>query len=221
MFGICLFLFLFFHLFISFVFGKKKTVTELCIPQLPWEDLAYGCSILHCFAPEGRKLSPYFWFVWFFVFLDLYLQHMEILRPGVELQLPAYTTAIATWDPSHVCDLHHSSWQCRILNPLSKARNWTCVLMDTSWVCFCWAMTGTLLLLFLTFKTKPNKRSQVQMHIPINMNSRFLYFSRNLKQTPATYRNCLYTQGSHCVVKCPLPLLDVLNPVIVHHLKTL
>ena len=24
--------------------------------------------------------------------------------------------------------------QCQILNPLSKARNWTCVLMDTSWI---------------------------------------------------------------------------------------
>ena len=25
------------------------------------------------------------------------------------------------WDPSNVCDLHHRSWQCRILNPLNKA----------------------------------------------------------------------------------------------------
>ena len=34
-------------------------------------------------------------------------------------------------DPSHICDLHRSSWQCWILNLLSKARNWTHVLMDT------------------------------------------------------------------------------------------
>ena len=40
-------------------------------------------------------------------------------------------TATATWDPSHVCDLHHGSWQHRILNPLSEARNRTCILMDT------------------------------------------------------------------------------------------
>jgi len=34
---------------------------------------------------------------------------MEIPRLGVqlELQLPAYTTATATQDPSHVWDLHH------------------------------------------------------------------------------------------------------------------
>ena len=44
---------------------------------------------------------------------------------------------------SHICSLHHSSQQCWILNPLSKARDRTCVLMDTSWVCYHWAMTGT------------------------------------------------------------------------------
>ena len=36
--------------------------------------------------------------------------------------------------PSCICDLHHSSWQCQIPNPLSEARNQTRVLMDTSWV---------------------------------------------------------------------------------------
>ena len=35
----------------------------------------------------------------------------------------AYTTATATWDPSHVFDLPHSSRQLGILNPLSKARD--------------------------------------------------------------------------------------------------
>ena len=38
----------------------------------------------------------------------------------------------AMWDPSHVCDLHHSSWQPWILNPLSDARNQTHILVDTS-----------------------------------------------------------------------------------------
>ena len=46
---------------------------------------------------------------------------MEVPRLGAEseLQLPAYTTAIAT--PG------------QILNPLSEARDPTCILMDTSW----------------------------------------------------------------------------------------
>ena len=49
---------------------------------------------------------------------------MEVPRLGVklELELPPYTTVITMWDLSHICDLHHSSWQHRILNPLSEAR---------------------------------------------------------------------------------------------------
>ena len=61
---------------------------------------------------------------------------MEVPRLGVksELQLQAYTTATATPDPSCICNLHHSSGQHRILNPLSEVRDGTCILMDTSWV---------------------------------------------------------------------------------------
>ena len=49
---------------------------------------------------------------------------MEVPRLGVqsELQPLAYTRATAMRDPNHVCDLHHSSQQCGILNLLSKAR---------------------------------------------------------------------------------------------------
>ena len=50
---------------------------------------------------------------------------LEIPRLGVELelQLPAYTTATVTPDLSHICNLHHSLWQCWILNPLMEARD--------------------------------------------------------------------------------------------------
>ena len=59
---------------------------------------------------------------------------MKAPRLGVklELQLPTYTTAIAMPDLSRVCDLHHSSQQCWILNPLSKARDGTRNLMVPS-----------------------------------------------------------------------------------------
>ena len=53
-------------------------------------------------------------------------------------------------DPSHMCNLHHSSQQCQILNPLSRARDQTCLLMDTIWFHYCWATMGTHLLQFLT-----------------------------------------------------------------------
>ena len=70
---------------------------------------------------------------------------MEVSRLGVEseLQLPAYTTATAVWDLCYVCDLYHSSQQRWILNPLMEARDWTCILMDTSLVPYHWATTGT------------------------------------------------------------------------------
>ena len=81
----------------------------------------------------------------FFCFLGLHLQHIEVPGPGdkSELQLPAYTTARVMRDPSSVWDLHHSSWQCRIPDLLSKAKDLTCIFMNTSRVCFCWATTGT------------------------------------------------------------------------------
>ena len=54
----------------------------------------------------------------------------------------AYATAIATQDLSRVCDSHHSSGQCQILNPLSESRARIHNLMAPSQICFRWAMTG-------------------------------------------------------------------------------
>ena len=60
---------------------------------------------------------------------------LEVPRLGMnQLQLLAYARATETWDPSHVCNLHHNSQQFQILNSLNKARDWACVLMDTSQV---------------------------------------------------------------------------------------
>ena len=72
-----------------------------------------------------------------YVFLGPDPNHMEGPRLGVqsELQLLAYTIATVTPDLSHhVCPLHHISQQRGILNPLSKARDQTFILMETSQV---------------------------------------------------------------------------------------
>ena len=55
-----------------------------------------------------------------FFFLWPHLWHMEVAGSGVdsELQLLPYATATATQNLSHSWDLHHSSQQCQILNPL-------------------------------------------------------------------------------------------------------
>ena len=55
------------------------------------------------------------------------------------------------WGLSCICNLYYSSQQCWILKPLSETRYWTHILLDTSWVHYCWAMTRTLVVLFLIF----------------------------------------------------------------------
>ena len=56
-----------------------------------------------------------------FFFLGPHSMHMDVPSQGVEseLQLLAYATATAKQDLSRIFDLHHSSWQHWILNPLS------------------------------------------------------------------------------------------------------
>ena len=58
-------------------------------------------------------------------------------------------TATATRNPSCICDLHHSSQQCQILNWVSEAKDGTRILMDSSWVWYHWATTGTPLSVIL------------------------------------------------------------------------
>ena len=95
------------------------------------QNLIFSLDLLHL-------VFFFFFFFWSFVLLGLQLWHMEVPRLGVqsEMQLPSSTTAtaIAMRDRSRFCDLHHSSRQCQILNPLSKARDRTRNLMVTRWV---------------------------------------------------------------------------------------
>ena len=55
----------------------------------------------------------------------------------------AYARATATPDLSHICDLHHRPRQHQILNPLSKSRDRTRILMVPSQIRFHCIMTGT------------------------------------------------------------------------------
>ena len=106
-----------------------------------WEDSNPSRGLLREPLPPPSPLPPLAFFFFFFFFfcllsiLGLHPQHMEVPRLGVqsELQLPAYAST-ATWDPSCICDLHHSSPQGRILHPLREARDQTRNLMDASWI---------------------------------------------------------------------------------------
>ena len=67
-----------------------------------------------------------------------------------EPQLPPYTIATATQDPSCIFDLHQNSWQCQIADSLSKARDQTHILMDTSPIRFHCTTLGTpMFIIFL------------------------------------------------------------------------
>ena len=83
--------------------------------------------------------------VFVFCLLGPHQQCVEVPRLEVKWKLYplAYTTALAMPDLSHICDLHHSSQPHWIFNPLSKAKDQTCVLMDASQIHFHGAMMGT------------------------------------------------------------------------------
>ena len=113
-------------------------------------------------------------------------------RGQLELQLPAYTTATATWDLSHVCDLCHSSHQRWILNPLSEARDQTGNLMTTSRVYFCCATTGTPVcpvFVFTPFCLILNF---------LGSNRPFVFFWRH-PGSPLSTLNCPYFVNPGCV----------------------
>ena len=59
---------------------------------------------------------------------------MAIPRLRFESELQLLAAATATLYLSHSCDLHHSLWQCWILNPLIEGKDQAHILMNTSWV---------------------------------------------------------------------------------------
>ena len=87
---------------------QKKTAVKIRVPvssvhlQTPLQDKFLGVSFWGFFG---------FWFFFFLPFLGPHPLHMEVPRLGVESQLLllAYARATAMQDPSHICDLHHSS----------------------------------------------------------------------------------------------------------------
>ena len=105
------------------------------------------CLILSLFFSYLCRRILFYCFIYFLFscFLGPHPRHVEVPRLGdeSELQLPSYATAAATPDLSCICDLHHSSRQCQILNPLTEAWDQTCNLMVPSQIRFCCATTGT------------------------------------------------------------------------------
>uniref|UniRef100_A0A8D1MKD3 Uncharacterized protein n=1 Tax=Sus scrofa TaxID=9823 RepID=A0A8D1MKD3_PIG len=117
---------------------------------------------------------------------------MEVPRLGIKSELPllAYTTATATPDPSQICDLHHSSWQCWILNPLSEVRDRTLNLMVPSGIRFRCTMTGTP----IVTNVAGNMAMQISLQDPA-FNS-FGYFPRS--GIAGSYNTSIFNYLGNC-----------------------
>ena len=108
-------------------------------PSSLWPSPTLCTSAQHtqCSIIAGRLLFICLFFGFFRAALEAY--------GGSQARGPIRTAAAS---------LHHSWWQRCILNPLSKARDRTLVLMDTRQVHYRWATMGTLgTLIFNSFET--------------------------------------------------------------------
>ena len=116
-----------FYNFIEFIISSNTFLIE---------SLGFAIAIVlllsFCFKCIFFLPSFFLSLSFFSVFLWLHLWYMKVprLRIKSKQQLQDYTITIAMWEPSCICDLHHSSQHCWILNPLSKARKWT----QSSWI---------------------------------------------------------------------------------------
>ena len=104
--------------------------TDLCVyPSINTVlCIVYGIGDIYS-RPKNHDTSS------FILFLSFYCCTCSIWKfPGLgiksEQQLQACATATAMLVPSFICNLHHSWRQCKILNPLSEARDQTRILKD-------------------------------------------------------------------------------------------
>ena len=87
-----------------------------------------------------------------------------------------------------MCNLHHNSWQCQILNPLSKARVWTRILMDGSWVHYHWATRGNPHEPLLLKQRKGAQRGAVSSSKPL----RYWMTEPELRLEPRSAGPCIH-----------------------------
>ena len=110
------------------------------------------CYRIKAFGANTVQLPFFFFFFGLFKGSTRSIWRVPGQRSNQSCKLLAYVRATATPDPSHVCDLHHSLRQGRILNPLSEARDQTCNLMIPRWICFhCYMMGTPIQLLFMDY----------------------------------------------------------------------
>ena len=90
-------------------------------------------SLIHHY--HERKTFFIFYFLLFFRTTPIAYGCSQA-RGQIGATAAAYATVTETWDPSCICDLHHSSRKRWIPDPLSETRDLTHILMDTSQIRF-------------------------------------------------------------------------------------
>ena len=98
-------------------------------------------------------LSIYFWTFYFALFYFILFYFLFLLFRAAHTRIWKFlgwgsNRSYSCWpipqpQEHKICELHHSSGQRLILNPLSEARDQTCILMDNSGIHFCCVTTGT------------------------------------------------------------------------------
>ena len=130
-------------------FWQELTFTELMVQE--WKQ-----------QKRGKNRQSFFFFFLSFIFhvifffcLFVFFRATPTALGWIRAVVAGLNHGTATQDPSHVYDLHHSSWQHRILNPPSKARDRTRNLIVPSRIRFRCATVGTLPVCFLyTFQRR-------------------------------------------------------------------
>ena len=137
---------------ISSKFSSFHTCVYSLLSNMFSHMMNFSCSLIFstchqarwCTVPstccDGPRIPPYL-FIYLFTYLPFFratpVAYGGSQAIGVESELQLLAFATAMKDLSHVCNLHHRSQQYQILNPLSRARDQTHILTDTSQVCYC------------------------------------------------------------------------------------
>jgi len=112
-----------------------KCVCEFNLLIFFWETshLYSSCTLVYSFLFLWYPyLVSFFLFFFFCLFAISWAAPVAYGGSQARGLIRAVARATATLDPSRVCNLHHSSQQCRIVNPLSKGRDRTHNLMVPS-----------------------------------------------------------------------------------------
>ena len=104
-----------------------------------------------------------------------------------ELQLPVYATATATPDPKHIYYLHCSLQQFWILNPLSKARDWTHIPFRRLLVWYHFICLFSLLFLLLGGDTSRKILPRLK-----SKSAQPIFFPRNFMVSGLTFKSLIY-----------------------------